>query len=83
MAEVDAKQQATGVAGYVSRQLDQDIHSSVKESEYVSAIHDNAEKFDPRAEEAFKYVQVSLYQNGFRTGSTQILNDGGVTFCKK
>ncbi|CAM9387668.1 unnamed protein product, partial [Scytosiphon promiscuus] len=38
-------------------QMNQDIHSSVKDSEYVSAIHDNAEKFDPRAEEAFKYVQ--------------------------
>ena len=47
-----------GVGAFVQRQLDQDIHASIKESEYVSAIHDNAEKFDPRAEEAFKYVQV-------------------------
>ena len=60
VADVVAKEEQTGVAGYVSRQLDQDIHASVKESEYVSAIHDNAEKFDPRTEEAFKYVQVKL-----------------------
>lgn len=43
---------------YLSRQLDQDIHASVKDSEYVSAIHENAEKFDPRSEEVFKYIQV-------------------------
>ena len=75
MAEADAKQQATGVAGYVSRQLDQDIHSSVKESEYVSAIHDNAEKFDPRTEEAFKYVQVSTTRGfeSFRTGAQFVI----------
>ncbi|CAN0481213.1 unnamed protein product, partial [Hapterophycus canaliculatus] len=40
-------EEGTGVIGFVQRQLDQDIHSSVKDSEYVSAIHDNAEKFDP------------------------------------
>ncbi|CBJ32174.1 hypothetical protein Esi_0313_0001 [Ectocarpus siliculosus] len=38
-------------------QMNQDIHFSAKHSQYVSSIHDNAEKFDPRAEEAFKYVQ--------------------------
>lgn len=56
--EVAAKEQGTGIMGYVQGQLDQDIHKSTKESEYVSGIHDNAEKFDPRTEEAFKYVQV-------------------------
>ena len=74
VADVVAKEEQTGVAGYVSRQLDQDIHASIKESEYVSAIHDNAEKFDPRTEEAFKYVQVSYYQKWCRTGNARVWN---------
>ena len=51
---------ATGIAAFINRQLDQDLHSSIKDSEYVSQIHDNAEKFDPRSEEVFKYIQVRL-----------------------
>lgn len=50
---------ATGIGAYIAKTLDQDLHAAVKESEYVSQIHDNAEKFDPRAEEVFKYIQVS------------------------
>lgn len=54
-------QTGTGVVKYIQRQLDQDIHASVKDSEYVSAIHENAEKFDPRVEEVFKYIQVKTW----------------------
>lgn len=61
-----------GVMGYVQKQLDQDLHAHAKDSEYVSAIHDNAEKFDPRAEDVFKYVQVSFGE--FRRVSAT--NDG-------
>ncbi|CAM9387888.1 unnamed protein product [Scytosiphon promiscuus] len=66
VAETEAKAQQTGVVGFVMNQMNQDIHSSVKDSEYVSAIHDNAEKFDPRAEEAFKYVQVRWFRHRAR-----------------
>lgn len=41
----------SGVLGYISQQLNQDVHASIRASEYVSRLHDYAEKFDPRAEE--------------------------------
>ena len=68
-AATEAKAQQSGVVGFVMNQMNQDIYSSVKDSEYVSTIHDNAEKFDPRAEEAFKYVQV-------RNHTTRAQRDG-------
>lgn len=40
------------------RGVDQDIHSIVKEDDLVSAIHENAELFDPKAEWVFSYLQV-------------------------
>ncbi|CAM9951823.1 unnamed protein product [Scytosiphon promiscuus] len=77
-ATVAAKEEGTGVVGFVQRQLDQDIHSSVKDSEYVSAIHDNAEKFDPRTEEAFKYVQVfTAICDSFSHGANDVANAMG------
>jgi phosphate/sulfate permease len=35
-----------------------DVHSVVEEDEMVAAIHQNAEVFDPKAEQAFAYLQV-------------------------
>jgi hypothetical protein len=35
-----------------------DIHQAVEEDEMVAAIHQNAEVFDPKAEQAFAYLQV-------------------------
>ncbi|CAM9680133.1 unnamed protein product, partial [Sphacelaria rigidula] len=68
----------TGVFGYVNRQLNQDIHASIKDSEYVSSIHDNAEKFDPRAEEVFKYVQVfTAICDSFSHGANDVANAMG------
>ncbi|CAM9594103.1 unnamed protein product [Sphacelaria rigidula] len=67
-----------GVVGYVMGQLNQDIHASVKESEYVSSIHSNAEKFDPRAEEVFKYVQVfTAICDSFSHGANDVANAMG------
>ncbi|CAM9387816.1 unnamed protein product [Scytosiphon promiscuus] len=78
VAETEAKAQQTGVVGFVMNQMNQDIHSSVKDSEYVSAIHDNAEKFDPRAEEAFKYVQVfTAICDSFSHGANDVANAMG------
>eukprot|EP00752_Nemacystus_decipiens_P014274 g12695.t1 len=78
VAEVEAKAQQSGVVGFVMNQMNQDIHASVKDSEYVSAIHDNAEKFDPRAEEAFKYVQVfTAICDSFSHGANDVANAMG------
>ncbi|BBN19399.1 solute carrier family 20 (sodium-dependent phosphate transporter) [Marchantia polymorpha subsp. ruderalis] len=35
-----------------------DIHKSVKEDEVLDAMHENAERFEPRVEYAFSYLQV-------------------------
>ncbi|CAM9752859.1 unnamed protein product [Ectocarpus sp. 8 AP-2014] len=78
VAAVEEKEKQSGVVGFVMNQLNQDIHSSIKESEYVSQIHDNAEKFDPRAEEAFKYVQVfTAICDSFSHGANDVANAMG------
>eukprot|EP00178_Gracilaria_changii_P014785 TRINITY_DN4145_c0_g1_i1.p2 TRINITY_DN4145_c0_g1~~TRINITY_DN4145_c0_g1_i1.p2 ORF type:complete len:419 (-),score=59.75 TRINITY_DN4145_c0_g1_i1:269-1498(-) len=80
VAATAAKEEVTGngIGAFVQRQLDQDIHASVKDSEYVSAIHDNAEKFDPRTEEAFKFVQVfTAICDSFSHGANDVANAMG------
>ena len=78
MADAEEKEKQSGVVGFVMNQMNQDIHATVKESEYVSAIHDNAEKFDPRAEEAFKYVQVfTAICDSFSHGANDVANAMG------
>ncbi|CBJ33038.1 high affinity phosphate transporter, probable [Ectocarpus siliculosus] len=78
VAAVEEKEKQSGVVGFVINQLNKDVHSSVKESEYVSQIHDNAEQFDPRAEEAFKYVQVfTAICDSFSHGANDVANAMG------
>ncbi|CAN0347857.1 unnamed protein product [Pylaiella littoralis] len=68
----------TGIIGFVQHQLDQDVHASVKDSKYINAIHENAEKFDPRTEEAFKYVQVfTAICDSFSHGANDVANAMG------
>lgn len=76
---VQAKESTMGgIVGFVQGQMNQDIHASIKDSDYVSAIHDNAEKFDPRAEEAFKYVQVfTAICDSFSHGANDVANAMG------
>ncbi|CAN0397168.1 unnamed protein product [Pylaiella littoralis] len=76
--EREVKAEQTGMVGFVMNQMNKDVHSSVKDSEYVSAIHDNAEKFDPRAEEAFKVVQVfTAICDSFSHGANDVANAMG------
>ncbi|CAM9130707.1 unnamed protein product [Pylaiella littoralis] len=77
-APIAARDTTTGVVGFVQRQLDHDIYASVKRSQYISAIHENAEKFDPRTEEAFKYVQVfTAICDSFSHGANDVANAMG------
>lgn len=67
-----------GVMAYVRRQMDQDLHATALESEYVSEIHGNAERFDPRVEEVFKYVQVvTAICDAFSHGANDVANAMG------
>ncbi|CBJ32177.1 PiT family transporter: phosphate [Ectocarpus siliculosus] len=71
-------QPQSGVIGFVMNQMNQDIYSSVKDSEYVNQIHDNAEKFDPRTEEVFKYVQIfTAICDSFSHGANDVANAMG------
>ncbi|CAM9757754.1 unnamed protein product [Ascophyllum nodosum] len=77
---VQAKEESKmgGIIGFVQGQMNHDIHASIKDSDYVSAIHDNAEMFDPRAEEAFKYVQVfTAICDSFSHGANDVANAMG------
>lgn len=80
MAEKRAAAENTsgGIYSFVMNQMNKDIHANIKDSEYVSAIHNNAEKFDPRAEEAFKYVQVfTAICDSFSHGANDVANAMG------
>ncbi|CAN0387825.1 unnamed protein product [Ascophyllum nodosum] len=67
-----------GIIGFVQGQINKDIHAVIKDSEYVSAIHNNAETFDPRTEEAFKYVQIfTATCDSFSHGANDVANAMG------
>ncbi|CAN0045106.1 unnamed protein product [Ectocarpus fasciculatus] len=73
---VDACEEAKGVARFM--QLNQHFHLHCKHSEYVNKIHANAERFDPRTEEAFKYVQVfTAICDSFSHGANDVANAMG------
>ncbi|CAM9644653.1 unnamed protein product, partial [Ectocarpus sp. 6 AP-2014] len=78
-AAVDMEQEATGgAARFVQLQLDQDVHATVKDNDYVAAIRENAERSDPRTEEAFKYVQVfTAICDSFSHGANDVANAMG------
>ncbi|CAM9299458.1 unnamed protein product [Choristocarpus tenellus] len=76
--EETVAEHGSGVVGFVNSQMSKDIHASVKDSQYVSGIHDNAEKFDPRSEEVFKYVQIfTAICDSFSHGANDVANAMG------
>lgn len=61
-AEIDPEEPPKGILAKmqyaVSYGTSVDIHQAVEEDDMVAAIHENAEVFDPKAEQAFAYLQV-------------------------
>eukprot|EP00879_Flechtneria_rotunda_P019367 GHRR01020340.1.p2 GENE.GHRR01020340.1~~GHRR01020340.1.p2 ORF type:complete len:155 (-),score=17.75 GHRR01020340.1:20-484(-) len=60
------------------RGVTHDIHSDVKQDESVVQMHADAERFDPRTEEAFKMLQViSACAMSFAHGANDVANAVG------
>lgn len=67
-----------GIIGYITTRISTDVHAAIKESEYVSSIHERAENFNLRAEEVFKYVQVfTAICDSFSNGANDVANAMG------
>uniref|UniRef100_A0A383WA46 Phosphate transporter n=1 Tax=Tetradesmus obliquus TaxID=3088 RepID=A0A383WA46_TETOB len=81
--DVDAKD--ISVAGYIQRTknvlfggLQQDIFAAVDGDESLSSIHADAERFDPRTEQVFKYLQIiSAAAMSFAHGANDVANAVG------
>lgn len=64
--------------------LNADVHSSITDSQTVAAIHNNAEKFDPKTQMVFEYIQIftaivdSFAHGANGTDCSLILHSGGM-----
>merc|ERR1711988_1425142 len=58
--------------------LNTDPHASIQTEDRVSAIHANAEKFDPEAEAVFRYIQIfTAICDSFAHGANDVANAMG------
>jgi hypothetical protein len=59
---VDLKAEKSSLRVFVDSQMaimfDDDLHNQANKSEHVQNMHDGAEKFDPKTEELFAFLQV-------------------------
>jgi solute carrier family 20 (sodium-dependent phosphate transporter) len=59
----------------LTKSLNYEVHTDLKKDAAVQAIHDNAEKFDKKAEEAFKSLQVfTAVFDSFSHGANDVAN---------
>jgi sodium-dependent phosphate transporter len=62
----------------VMTSLDNDPHEAVTADAKVAAIHDNAEKFDPKTEAVFRYIQIfTAICDSFAHGANDVANAMG------
>lgn len=58
--------------------LNTDVHKAIVEDDLVSAIHANAEKFDPKTERYFRYIQIfTAICDSFAHGANDVANAVG------
>ena len=58
--------------------LDNDPHAAITTDSKVAAIHDNAEKFDPKTEAVFRYIQIfTAICDSFAHGANDVANAMG------
>tara|TARA_B100001094_G_scaffold333196_1_gene409401 strand:- start:2133 stop:3668 length:1536 start_codon:yes stop_codon:yes gene_type:complete len=69
------KKDCTGLVKYVNDSLKIDINEVIASDENVLAIHDSAEKFEPKTEELFKSLQVfTAICDSFSHGANDVAN---------
>merc|ERR1712023_155079 len=62
----------------LSHSMKVDPHASIGTDSKVTAIHDNAEKFDPKAEAVFRYIQIfTAICDSFAHGANDVANAMG------
>lgn len=62
----------------VTAGMNVDIHEAVEDDESVNAIHEFSERFDPKTEECFKYLQVfTAICDSFAHGANDVANSIG------
>lgn len=66
------------VVSALSHSLNVDPHDAVEEDSTVAAIHANAEKFDPKVEAVFRYIQIfTAICDSFAHGANDVANAMG------
>ena len=66
----------------ISYSINRDVHDVKKEETdgVITAIHDNAEKFDPKTEAVFKYIQIfTAICDSFAHGANDVANAMGTS----
>ncbi len=75
MSDCLEKKDCTGLVQYVNKSLKIDINEVIASDENVLAIHDSAEKFEPKTEELFKSLQVfTAICDSFSHGANDVAN---------
>jgi len=80
--EASDEEAPTSVGGKMMKammtSLDNDPHSAITTDAKVAAIHDNAEKFDPKTEAVFRYIQIfTAICDSFAHGANDVANAMG------
>jgi sodium-dependent phosphate transporter len=74
----EEKAERKGVLGWLQRTLDTDVDALVADNATTSAIHNQAEKFSPKTEVVFKYMQIlTATMDSFSHGANDVANAMG------